>query len=38
MITEMWKYAQELLEKSGVVVEKVDYNVKVSSRRLLDNN
>ena len=32
------EYAQELLEKSGVVVRKVDYNVKTVVERLLDNN
>ena len=32
------EYAQELLEKSGVVVRKVDYDVKTVVERLLDNN
>ena len=32
------EYAQELLEKSGVVVRKVDYDVKSVVERLLDNN
>ena len=32
------EYAQELLEKSGVVVRKVDYDVKAVVERLLDNN
>ena len=32
------EYAQELLERSGVVVRKVDYDVKAVVERLLDNN
>ena len=32
------EYAQKLLEKSGVVVRKVDYDVKTVVERLLDNN
>ena len=32
------EYDQELLEKSGVVVRKVDYDVKTVVERLLDNN
>ena len=32
------EYAQELLERSGVVVRKVDYDVKTVVERLLDNN
>ncbi len=32
------EYAQELLERSGIVVRKVDYDVKSVVERLLDNN